>query len=81
MQQGVIKFKKKQGESNGAAKRIQQQDMISQEDVSDNSVKQQFNIHKIDFYAFLASGCSFLLFNICYWAIFLAFNENFFDEN
>ena len=81
MKKVLIKFKKKHGESNGAAKGIQQQDMTSQQDMSENSVKHQFNIQKIDFYAFLASGLSFLIFNICYWATFLAFNDNFLADN
>ena len=76
-----MSFKKKHRESNGSTRRIQRQDMSSQQDGSENSVKQQFNIQKIDFYAFLASSFSFLAFNICYWATFLAFNEKIFAES
>jgi hypothetical protein len=80
VQKGLTKIKKKQGESNGTLKRIQQQDMTLPQDVPENSTMHQFNIQIIDFYALLASGFSFLIFNICYWATFLAFIENLFAD-
>ena len=36
--------------------------------------KQRFNLRKIDQYAFLVGGASFLLFNAVYWPTFLFFN-------
>ena len=76
MQKSVSKLRKKHGESNGMTKGIQE---INSQDVTENSDQPQFNIQKIDFYAFLASAFSFLAFNICYWITFSAFNftENF----
>ena len=34
----------------------------------------EVDIQRIDFYAFIISSCSFLIFNIGYWLIFLVMN-------
>ena len=66
-------YKKKKEERNGISKRTQQE-LNPIPDMSD-VYKDKFNIQKIDYYAFMFSGISFLIFNIVYWITFLVFNN------
>lgn len=66
-------LRKKKEERNGISKRTQQ-DLNPIPDMID-VYKDKFNIQKIDYYAFMFSGISFLIFNIVYWITFLVFNN------